>query len=159
MSNKISLDDYLENSNSHCFRCIKAPGEKLNPEVRKKIKRTITTVIGRDMTNEEYNIFQVFTGIKKEARMYGIRIHVGTSEFGMIHTLERHFRENGEKNGGKIDYIDIIKIPTILKTITPLFVNYKYVYTYEEDGRKLILVKYKFKERWWLKTLYSSDKS
>lgn len=155
---KISLEELVRDKNSHCYTCIKEKNEVLPENIREKIKRTLVTLLGRYLTKDEKKIVLIFTGIKKLTLINDVQIAVGTTRRGMLHILTKHFRDNGDKNGGRVDYIDIIKIPTILQTITPtLQKNGRKKYLYRESNKSYIVITRKFNGKWSLHTFYSED--
>ena len=99
---------------------IKHEEDQLSSEVCNKIKTTIINKLERQLTKEEFRVFKIFTGQREKTYMHGVNVHMGDSKQGMYHILVRHFRDNGEKNGGRVEYIDIIMIPKILETVTPI---------------------------------------
>lgn len=157
--NRVSLDDFIKKEKSHCFTCIKEPNEKLSEEVCKKIKDSLINKMGRALTNEEFAVYKIFSGLQVSTIIHSVRLHIGNADRGMLHILIRHFRDNGDKNGGRVEYIDIILIPEILDSIIPVlkdngYNEYKYI---RADGKVFFLITYENKRKWYIKSFYSSD--
>lgn len=159
MPESISLENFLEDQNAHCFVYINEKDDELPNETTNKIKRTLKSKLGRELTKDEYKIFTIFTGINKHTMINNVTIKAGNVTQGMIHILYRHFRENGDKNGGRVEYIDIIKIADILNTVRPTAINSKRnKYEYVEDGKSYILITRKYnKKSYTLQSFYSDD--
>ena len=155
---KLSLESFIQDENSHCYTCIKEEQDTLDKCVRDKIKNTLCTLLERPLTDNEYKIFNIFTGIRKLLIVHGVSIAVGTTRWGMLHLLTKHFRDNGDKNGGRVDYIDIIKIAEILEKHSPtLQVNKRNKYIYKGAKKTYILITRKYNNKWFLHTFYSED--
>ena len=155
---KQSLESFVQNTNTHCYTCIKKQDEVLDQYVRSKIKVTLSNLLGRHLTEDEKKIVLIFTGVKKKTLIHGVFIQVGTVRWGMLKVLTKHFRDNGDKNGGRVDYIDIIKIPKILNTCSPtLQDNGRHKYTYVTSKKSYILITNEFRGKWNLHTFYSED--
>ncbi len=123
------------------------------------IKNSIRNKLERNLTKEEFKKFKIFTGQQEQTSMHGINVHIGNSRQGIYHILVRHFRDNGDKNGGRIEYIDMMLIPYILETVTPeLQDNGNNVYRYKKDGNKFVLITYEISGRWFLNTFFADDK-
>ncbi|MEA3523823.1 MAG: hypothetical protein U9R50_12730 [Campylobacterota bacterium] len=73
--------------------------------------------------------------------------------------LIRHFRENGDKNGGRIEYIDMMLIPEILEKVRPkLQSNGNNAYKYTKDGKDFVLITYEISGKWFFNTFFNDDK-
>lgn len=157
---KTSLEEFVENQNGHCFVCIKEKDDVLAPEICNKIKQTLVNLLGRNLTNNEYKVFQVFTGKKNFITINNVHLNIGTTNRGMLHILTKHFRDNGDKNGGRVDYIDIIQIATIIETITPSPQpngRFQYIHMEHSTGKRFFLITDIFNKKEFVHTFFSSD--
>ncbi|NOQ32426.1 MAG: hypothetical protein GQ570_15060 [Helicobacteraceae bacterium] len=155
------LDDELAHLKKNPFN-----GVKFTKEDRAKILNSLRVQLERPLSKEELNIFNVSVGEKKSAEIKtstldGLRILLreGTRDDGMKHIIKRHFGENGDKNGGRIDYIDIIKIGDIIRSSEPTLQNNgRYKFSMVLDAKKYLVIVDKSENMGFVYTLYTDDK-